>query len=231
MYQFLSEKLGLRFLPVVQNLDYLIEGLYLTNLITGLSFLSVCSVGLALALAKISRIRTVSFFATAYIEFFRSIPLLVSIFGIYYILPALNLNLSAIVCGVISLSLSCSCFMAENYRSGIQSVDQGQIEAARSIGLSPFQTYRKIIFPQALRVITPLAMNLLSGMLRWSSLISVIGVQELVFRAEYKVSILYLPLEFFSSIAIYYIIVCGSLNRIATRLEVKWRRKYHGAAH
>ena len=119
--------------------------------------------------------------------------------------------------------------MAENYRAGFQSINPGQLEAARSIGLSPYQTFRKIIFPQSLRVITPLAVNLLAGMLRWSSLVSVIGVQELVYRAEQKVSDLYLPVEFFSTIAVYYLIVSGSLGRLASRLETKWRKRYSSA--
>jgi His/Glu/Gln/Arg/opine family amino acid ABC transporter permease subunit len=229
MYQFLAEKLGLRFLPVAQSLDYLVDGLLLTNLITAVSFVVVCVVGLLLAVARTSRIRILSPLATAYIEFFRSIPLLVSIFGVYYCLPALNIQLPAIVCAILSLSLSCSCFMAENYRSGFQSVSPGQLEAARSIGLSPFQMFRKIIFPQSLRVITPLAVNLLAGMLRWSSLVSVIGVQELVSRAAFKVSSLYLPVEFFSAIAVYYVVVSGSLGRIAAILESKWRKKYFSA--
>jgi His/Glu/Gln/Arg/opine family amino acid ABC transporter permease subunit len=226
VYQFLAEKLGLRFLPVAQNLNYLAEGIYLTNIITGAAFLLACMIGLVLALSRMSKIRILSAVATGYIESFRSMPLLVSVFGIYYCLPALNVRLPSVVCAIIAMTLSCSCYMAENYRSGFQSIRPGQIEAGRSIALSPSQIFRRIIFPQSLRVTTPLAVNLLAGMLRWSSLVSVIGVQELVFRAEFMVSKLYLPVEFFSAIAIYYIVVSSVLSRIASRLENKWRKIY-----
>ena len=227
MNEFLVEKLGLRFVPVGQNLDYLVEGIHFTNIITGASFLLACIIGLLLALSRKSKIRILSWIATGYIEFFRSMPLLVSIFGIYYCLPALKVRLSSIVCAIIATTLSCSCYMAENYRSGFQSVRPGQIEAARSIGLSRFHIFSRIVFPQSLRVTTPLAVNLLAGMLRWSSLVSVIGVQELVFRAEHMVSQLYLPVEFFSTIAVYYLVVSSFLSRLAARLEKKWRARYH----
>jgi His/Glu/Gln/Arg/opine family amino acid ABC transporter permease subunit len=222
---FLINVLDLRLLPVVKNLGFLLEGIHVTNIVTAGAFSISCVVGLLLALARMSNNKALSMLAAAYIHVFRSMPLLVSIFGIYYCLSAF-VKIPSLTAGIAALSLSCTCYMAENFRSGLQSVRRGQIEAANSIGLSPFYRFIKIVFPQSIRVTLPLAINLLAGMLRWSSLVSVIGVNELVHRTEYMVSQYYLPVEFFTTIAIYYVAVSTFLSQMAARLEAKWRRQY-----
>ena len=138
----------------------------------------------------------------------RSVPILVLILWVYYGLPQImNISIGVFWAGVIALSLSDSAFMAEIFRAGIQSISRGQYEAAHSISLNYRDTMRFIILPQAIKRILPALGNQLVYMLKMSSLVSIIGMQELTRKANELVVTEYRPLEIYSFLVLEYLIV------------------------
>ncbi len=153
-------------------------------------FLAVTSIFFATILAALGALGRLSgnpFFngiASFYVSFFRGTPLLLQILFIYIALPQAGIVLPAIPTAIVALSLNYGSYMTEVFRSGIEAVPQGQIEAAQSLGMSPRTTFRRIVAPQAFRIITPAVGNDFVAMIKDSSLASVVGVQEIVWRAQ-----------------------------------------------
>ena len=191
-----------------QNLKFLIDGLYYT---IALSLTAICIsiiVGLLIALPGLSAQRAQRSINRVYVELVRSIPLLVLILWVYYGLPQVaGISISVFWAGVLALSISDSAFQAEIFRAGIQSIDRGQYEAASSISLNYRDTMRYVILPQAIKRILPALGNQLVYMLKMSSLVSVIGMQELTRRANELVVIEYRPLEIYTILVIEYLLV------------------------
>ena len=191
-----------------ENLFFLIDGLYFT---IGLSvtaiLISIC-VGLLVALPGISSRRAPKVINRVYVELIRAIPILVLILWVYYGLPQVaSISISVFWAGVLALAISDSAFQAEIFRAGIQSIDRGQDEAARSISLSYRDTMRFVILPQAIKRILPALGNQLVYMLKMSSLVSVIGMQELTRRANELVVTEYRPLEIYTVLVLEYLVV------------------------
>ena len=136
------------------------------------------------ALARISRNPYVNGIASFYVSFFRGTPLLLQILFIYLALPQAGIVLPAIPTAIVALSLNYGAYMTEVFRSGIEAVPHGQTEAAQSLGMTPRTTFRRIIAPQAFRIVTPAVGNDFVAMIKDSSLASVVGVQELLWRAQ-----------------------------------------------
>ena len=153
-------------------------------------------------------------------ELFRSVPLLVLLLWVFYGLPVIiGLQLSVFATGVLSLALSDSAFEAEVFRAGIQSVPKGQIEAAKSLGLTWSQQMRLVVMPQAIKVILPALGNQFVYVLKMSSLVSVIGLQELTRRAnELNVSE-YRPLEIYTLLVAEYLLLILVVSYLVRRLE------------
>ncbi len=153
-------------------------------------FLAVTSIFFATILAALGALGRLSgnpFFngiASFYVSFFRGTPLLLQILFIYIALPQAGIVLPAIPTAIVALSLNYGSYMTEVFRSGIEAVPQGQIEAAQSLGMSPRTTFRRIVAPQAFRIVTPAVGNDFVAMIKDSSLASVVGVQEIVWRAQ-----------------------------------------------
>ena len=153
-------------------------------------FLAVTSIFFATILAALGALGRLSgnpFFngiASFYVSFFRGTPLLLQILFIYIALPQAGIVLPAIPTAIVALSLNYGSYMTEVFRSGIEAVPQGQIEAAQSLGMNPRTTFRRIVAPQAFRIITPAVGNDFVAMIKDSSLASVVGVQEIVWRAQ-----------------------------------------------
>ena len=153
-------------------------------------FLAVTSIFFATILAALGALGRLSgnpFFngiASFYVSFFRGTPLLLQILFIYIALPQAGIVLPAIPSAIVALSLNYGSYMTEVFRSGIEAVPQGQIEAAQSLGMSPRTTFRRIVAPQAFRIVTPAVGNDFVAMIKDSSLASVVGVQEIVWRAQ-----------------------------------------------
>lgn len=139
-------------------------------------------IGLFVSLARISRLKILRVPSAFYVNLFRGTPLLVQLMFIYYALPYVNINLPPVVAGIIGLSLNSGAYVAEIFRAGIQSIPKGQMEAARSLGMSYAQAMRYVIIPQAFRIVIPPLTNEFVALLKDSSLLYVIQVPEIAYR-------------------------------------------------
>jgi His/Glu/Gln/Arg/opine family amino acid ABC transporter permease subunit len=178
--------------------------------------------GLAVALLRIAPSRPVSWTAGAYVEILRGTPLLVQVFFVYFVLPSAGLSLSAWAAGVAALGVNASAYIAEVCRAGVLSVDRGQTEAARSLGMTPWQALRFVVLPQALRRMVPPLTNEAVALLKDSSLVSVMGLTELT-RAGQELSGRYAdPLTVWPAVALFYFAVTFPLTRLAAWMERRW---------
>jgi glutamine transport system permease protein len=188
------------------NLKFLISGLYYTILLSLTAIIISVIVGLLVALPGLSPNKYLRGFNRAYVEIIRAIPILVLILWVYYGLPQISgYTISVFWAGVIALALSDSAFEAEIFRAGIQSINKGQYEAAHTVSLNYVDTMRFIILPQAIRRILPALGNQLVYMLKMSSLVSVIGMQELTRKANELVVTEYRPLEIYTILLLEYL--------------------------
>ena len=167
------------------NLKFMLSGMYYTILLSVTAISISVVVGLLVALPGLSEKKGWRRFNRTYVEIVRAVPILVLILWVYYGLPALSgITLNVFWAGVLALALSDSAFQAEIFRGGIQSIARGQYEAAKSVSLNYRDTMRFVILPQAIRRILPALGNQLVYMLKMSSLVSVIGMQELTRKAN-----------------------------------------------
>lgn len=212
----------LNFLAVLPYYQVLIVGVTWTLILWGASsFLSVVG-GIPLALASISKNKTIRNSSGFFIWLVRGTPLLLQLFLIYFGLPQVGLDLPPVLAGIIGLSIHYAVYNSDVMRAGIVSIDVGQHEASRSLGLSHLQTLRKIIIPQALRNVTPALGNNLIALLKESALVSIITVPELTLSAQRAISETFRPFEFYITAGIlYYIINYYILESLLRRIEMK----------
>jgi len=190
------------------NIQFMAAGLGLTISLAVCAIVLSVLIGISMALAGMSSSRLLRSASRVYVECLRAIPLLVLLLWVYYGLPVITgLQFGAFTAGVLSLALSDSAFEAEVFRAGIQSVARGQSEAARSLGLSRWHTFRLVIFPQAIRTILPALGNQFVYVLKMSSLVSVIGLQELTRRANELNVTEYRPLEIYTMLVLEYLVL------------------------
>lgn len=205
---------------VFDRWELLGKGLGMTLYVSLLGMILALALGLLIANMRMSRFAPLRWVAQAYINIFRAIPLFVFIIWMYYGLPiVLGIDFGPITAGVICLALQYAGWLAEIYRSGIGAIGRGQREAALSLGLTRFQTFSDVIFPQAFRIMLPPMGNNFVGMLKDSSLVGIIGVFELVRQAQLAVSQTFRPFEFYTAIAIIYIILTQVLSQGVSILE------------
>lgn len=204
------------------NIDFLMSGLQQTLTLSAMTLCLAMLGGLVIALLDMSSMRLLRALGLAVGEIVRNTPILVQLLWIYYVLPmALGINLDAWTALVIGLSLYSSAFIAEAYRAGIQAVPVGHREAAKVLGLSPVQTFARIVLPQAVRMtLPPLAANFVQ-LIKYSSLGAVISVGEITRRGMELSSSTFRPLEIFTFIAVVYFCICWPLA-MAIRL---WERR------
>lgn len=190
------------------NLRFMASGAYYTILLSLTAISISIVVGLLVALPGLSDKKGWRAFNRTYVEIVRAVPILVLILWVYYGLPALSgITLNVFWAGVLALALSDSAFQAEIFRAGIQSIARGQYEAAQSISLNYRDTMRYVILPQAIRRILPALGNQLVYMLKMSSLVSVIGMQELTRKANELVVSEYRPLEIYTILVLEYLVL------------------------
>jgi glutamine transport system permease protein len=190
------------------NLKFMASGAYYTIIMSLTAILISVVVGLLVALPGLSKKRSWRIFNRTYVEIVRAVPILVLILWVYYGLPALSgITLNVFWAGVLALALSDSAFQAEIFRAGIQSIARGQYEAAQSISLNYRDTMRYVILPQAIRRILPALGNQLVYMMKMSSLVSVIGLQELTRKANELVVSEYRPLEIYTVLILEYLVL------------------------
>lgn len=208
------------------NLLFMLGGLKYTVLLSLTAILISVVIGLLVALPGLSKNPLARGFNRMYVEIVRAVPLLVLILWVYYGLPImLGVAINVFWAGVVALALSDSAFEAEIFRSGIQSIDRGQIEAADTLGLSYFDRMRYVILPQALRRVLPPLGNQLVYMLKMSSLVSVIGMEELTRRANELVTAEYRPLETYSILMLEYLVLILFVSAWVRWLERRMARR------
>ena len=181
-----------------------------------------------MAVMRMSRIRFVRYFATAYIEFVRGTPLMIQLMFIFYGLPMTGIIIpdipflpdsSRFIAGIIAMSMNSCAYIAEIIRSGIQAVDKGQGEASRSLGFTEGQTMRMVILPQAIKNILPALGNEFVTVIKESSIVSVIGIADLMFRTNDVIAITYVQLEALAIAAIIYFILTFTMSRFVALAE------------
>ncbi|MGB2318498.1 MAG: amino acid ABC transporter permease [Candidatus Puniceispirillum sp.] len=204
----------------LNNLLFLLDGLYFTIALSLTAILISITVGLIIALPGLARSRTSRSINRVYVELVRAVPILVLILWVYYGLPQIaDISISVFWAGVLALAISDSAFQAEIFRAGIQSIDRGQHEAAHSISLNYWDKMRFVILPQAIKRILPALGNQLVYMLKMSSLVSVIGMQELTRRANELVVTEYRPLEIYTILVIEYLVLILFVSAAVRSLE------------
>lgn len=181
------------------------HGAVMTLLLTLTSLLFGVAVGLPLALLQESRLRAGQALAFFYLWLFRGTPVLFQIIFVYNVLPAFGIRLSAFTCAVLALSLNEGAYMAEILRSGLQAVKSGQRTAGMALGMTRMQIMRKVVLPQAARIVLPPMGNQMISMLKSSALVSVIAVQELLLIANQTASASFRYFEALCAAGVYYL--------------------------
>ena len=209
-----------RFDVVWNNVPFLLDGLWLTLTISFLALAISMVLGLLVAVVRLSKNRAVSFVGATYVEIFRDTPVLVQLFWVYYVLPILlDIRISAFNAALIGLTLHSAAFLGEIYRAGIQAVPGGHSEAAKVLGLTPVQTFIRIVMPQAFRTILPPLVNNFVDLIKLSSLASVFAVGEVTRKATELSAATFRPLEIFTFVALIYFFICWPLSLGMRQLE------------
>ncbi|MCX7922640.1 MAG: amino acid ABC transporter permease [Clostridia bacterium] len=212
---------------------YFIEGAKNTILLAAFTVLLGVMLGIILALMKISRNPILKVISTSYIEFIRGTPLLVQIYIVFFGLPYIGIHIPDVpflgqdfprfMAGVIALSLNSGAYVAEIIRAGIQAIDKGQMEAARSLGMSHYMAMRYIILPQAIRNILPALGNEFVVIIKESSIVSVIGISELMFSADTVKGVTFQPFEPLIVVAVIYFVLTFTISRLLGVAERRMR--------
>ena len=198
-----------------------------------------CIIGLVVGLMSVVKTRACNIIATIFVDVIRGVPMIVLAFYVFFAVPMLlnnimhlntmlgintQLTLTALQAGTICLALNCGAYMAEIIRAGIESVDKGQMEAARSLGLSYWKAMAKVVLPQAIRTMIPSIINQFIITLKDTSILSVIGFPELVNTAKNVVANTMSAFQVWSIVALMYLIVITLLSRLAKRVERRLNR-------
>lgn len=209
---------------IINSFPLLLLGAGVTVKITVLSVLLGVVIGLFAGIARICFFRPLRILAAVYVDFFRGTPLLVQIFLIYFAFPVFTgQRMDPFVAAISACGINSGAYVAEIFRAGIQSIDAGQMEAGRSLGMTWIQTMRYIIVPQAFKRVIPPLGNEFIALLKDSSLVSVIGFEELTRRGQLIIARTYGSLEIWLSVAIIYLVMTLSISRFVAYLERRYR--------
>ncbi len=206
--------------------EMLLMALGKTLLLTLLSLLFATVIGLVFALMNVGKNRALNFLGTLYVDAVRGVPLIVLAYFIYFGVPAginslggARFRLTALQAGTIALAMNCGAYMAEIIRAGIESVDIGQMEASRSLGLTYGKSMRLVVLPQAIRTMIPSIINQFIITLKDTSILSVIGFPELTNTGKTIMGNTFKSLESWAIIGIMYMIVIVTLSKVAKKVE------------
>lgn len=190
-----------------------------------------CIIGLVFGMMSVLKSKVCRAIAQIFVDIVRGVPMIVLAFFVFFGVPYFfknflgsNVTLSALTAGTICLALNCGAYMAEIIRAGIQSVDKGQMEAARSLGLTYWKSMRKVVLPQAIRTMIPSIINQFIITLKDTSILSVIGFPELVNSAKNVVAITFKSFETWLIVGIMYLIIITALSKLAKVLERRLNR-------
>ena len=214
--------------------SFFTEGVVNTLIIAAFSVLFGAILGTLMASLRMCRIPPLRWIAVAYIEFVRGTPLMVQLMFIFYGLPMIGItipnipwipNFSRFAAGIVAMSMNSCAYVAEIIRSGIQAVDGGQMEAARSVGFSSGEAMRLVVLPQAIRNILPALGNEFVTVIKESSIVSVIGIADLMFRTNDVIAVTYKNLECLAVAALCYFVLTFVSGRAVSLAE---RKLSHG---
>ena len=211
--------------------DMLLSALGQTILLTLLSLVFAMIIGLIFALMNVGKNRFFNLIGTIYVDAVRGVPLIVLAYFIYFGIPQgikglgfTDFRLTALQAGVIALSMNCGAYMAEIIRAGIESIDKGQMEAARSLGLPYGTSMRKVVLPQAIRTMIPSNINQFIITLKDTSFLSIIAFPELTNVGKTMAGNTFKVLETWAIIAVMYMVVIVSLSKLAKYIERRIKR-------
>ena len=211
MQKFLTD--AIEFLPI------LLQGVKLTVLVTIGSLVLSTLLGLVWALMRVSGIKLLDVSARIIVNFIRGIPIIVQLFYIYFVMPDFGVTLSALQAAIIGLGIAYSAYQAENFRAGIEAIDHGQIEAAQSIGMGWWMVMRRVVLPQAFKIVLPPYGNVMIMLLKDSSQASTITVAELALQGKLIASSTFKNTSVFTLVAILYLCMSLPLMYLVSRLE------------
>ena len=201
------------FLPI------LLQGIRLTLIVTFGSLALSTVLGLVWAFMRVSGIRPLAAASTIAVNVIRGIPIIVQLFYIYFVLPEFGLTLTAVQAAILGLGIAYSAYQSENFRAGIEAIDHGQVEAAQSLGMGWWTTMRRVILPQAVRIVLPPYGNIVVMMLKDSSQASTITVAELALQGKLIAASTFKNLEVFTLVALIYLCMCLPLILLVGRIE------------
>ena len=214
------------FTAVVPSIPYILKGIGITVQIVISATIIGLILGILLALCKIGKITVLRLLADFYTSIFRGTPLVVQLLIAYYVLwPLLGITISPLNASIIIFGLNSAAYVSEIMRGGILSIDPGQMEAGRSLGMTWAQTMRYIIMPQAFKRIIPPLGNEFIAMLKDSSLVSVIGFEELTRRGQLIIARTYASFEIWMCVALIYLVMVFMVARFVAVLERKFETK------
>lgn len=207
---------------IPQNMDIFISGIVMTLQVSVAAMILSIPIGIVVGLCRISKNKIIYFLASAYVEIMRGVPLLVLLFWIFFVLGKV-LRLGAFNSAVLGLAVFSGAFIAEIVRAGIEAIPRGQMEAARSTGMTYYQAMRHIILPQAVRKVLPPMASQFIILIKDSSLVSVISVTDLTLNAKNLVATSFKSLEVWSFVALLYFVLTFTLSKIVRFIEVKYK--------
>jgi polar amino acid transport system permease protein len=208
---------------ISDNWEVFVDGAFVTAQLTLFAFVFAVVLGLLIALCRLSRFWALRTPATLYVEAFRSTPALVQLVWLYYALPIITgIRLSGFTSVALGLGLHTAAYFSEIFRGGILSIDRGQVDAARSVGMVHFQAMRRIILPQAVRRMIPPFMNETANLIKLTTLGSILAVYELLHASDVLITSTYRPLEVYSATAIVFAMIIYPLIYLSRLLEKYW---------
>ncbi len=212
--------MDLDFSPVWENWRALLSGAAVTVEITAASLLLGCLLGLLIGLGRLAPQRRVIYaFCTTYLTLIRGTPLLVQLFILFFGLPHFGILLPAYVCGILGLGIYSGAYVSEIVRGSIQSIEKGQMEAARSLGLPYKLAMRKVILPQAFVRMIPALGNEFIALIKNSALVSLLTIADVMHEGEKIISVSYRSLEVYLAIAVIYLVMTGATTIVLRRTE------------
>ncbi|MCL6638652.1 MAG: amino acid ABC transporter permease [Firmicutes bacterium] len=227
---------------IVNSFPVILAGALSTLEITLIAVALGCIIGLFGGLARLSKTRIIKLLATCYVDFFRGTPLLVQIYMVYFGLPQLmgsfqsflmdqygmariweSTHIDPFIAAIISTSLNSGAYIAEIFRAGVQSIERGQMEAARSLGMTHVKAMRYVILPQAFKRVIPPLGNEFIAMLKDTSLLSVIGFEEMARKGQLIIAQTYKPFHIWLLVALIYLLMTFVISRFVDFLERRFK--------
>ncbi len=207
---------------IVKHLPLFLKGVFLTVEISFFAILLGLAIGILGAVGRTSRFKILHIIGASYVEVFRNTPLLIQIFIIFFGLPGLGIKLSPYISGLTALVLYVGAYNTEVIRAGLEAIPKGQVEAAKSLGLTGVQTFRYVMLPQTFRISLPALGNNWVALVKNSSLVSVIGMVELTWVAYHLNALTFRSFELFGAATLFYLLLIFILTNIQSFVEKRF---------